>query len=211
MKNVLNEIFNANGVERDEAPLFARQILQKIILNGLSRGGFFKRAAFHGGTALRILYGLERYSEDLDFSLFEPDPDFKLSRYLSYAETEVRSYGLSVAIKVRDGTIGNIKTGDVSCNLREIILEVSFPNELVETLHRDAVVRVKIDVNTEPPKGARYDKFAMNDPLNYYLCALNKPSMFAGKIGAVIVQFAFLAFSFCPLTWHVSHQQEAAI
>lgn len=188
MKNVLNEIFKANGIERDEAPLFARELLQKIILNGLSRGQFFKKAAFHGGTALRILYGIGRYSEDLDFSLFEPDPDFKLSRYLSYAENEVCSYGLTVTTKVRDVTVGSIRTGDMRCNMREILFNIGFPNNLVESMHPDAVVRVKIDVNTEPPEGARYDKFSMNDPLNYYLCALDRESMFAGKIGAVIAR-----------------------
>ncbi|MBP5394497.1 MAG: nucleotidyl transferase AbiEii/AbiGii toxin family protein [Candidatus Methanomethylophilaceae archaeon] len=188
MKNLLNEIFKANGIERDEAPLFARELLQKIILNGLSRGQFFKRAAFHGGTALRILYDIGRYSEDLDFSLFEPDPDFNLSRYLSYAENEVRSYGLTVTTKVRDVTAGNIRTEDMRCNMREILFNVGFPEDLVESMHRDAVVKVKIDVNTEPPEGARYDKFAMNDPLNYYLCALDRESMFAGKIGAVIAR-----------------------
>ena len=188
MKNVLNEIFKANGIERDEAPLFARELLQKIILNGLSRGQFFKKAAFHGGTALRILYGIGRYSEDLDFSLFEPDPDFKLSRYLSYAENEVCSYGLTVTTKVRDVTVGSIRTGDMRCNMREILFNIGFPNNLVESMHPDAVVRVKIDVNTEPPEGARYDKFSMNDPLNYYLCALDRESMFAGKIGAVFAR-----------------------
>ena len=188
MKNVLDEIFKANGVERDEAPLFAREILQKIILNGLSRGQFFKKAAFHGGTALRILYGIGRYSEDLDFSLFEPNPDFNLRRYLRYAEDEIGSYGLTVTTKVRDVVVGNIRTGDMRCNMREILFNVGFPNDLVESMHRDAVVRVKIDVNTAPLKGARYDKFAMNDPLNYYLCALDRESMFAGKIGAVIAR-----------------------
>ncbi len=188
MKNILSNIFDANGVTERQAPLFAKEILQKIILNGLSRGQFFKKAAFHGGTALRILYKLDRYSEDLDFSLFERDPDFKLSKYISYVETEIGSYGLTVTSKVRDEAPGNIRTGDVRCNLREIVMDIGFPNGWVERLHRDAVVRVKIDVNTEPPEGARYEKFAMNDPLNYYLCALDKPSMFAGKIGAVIAR-----------------------
>ena len=72
--------------------------------------------------------------------------------------------------------------------MREILFNVGFPNNLVESMHPDAVVRVKIDVNTEPPEGARYDKFSMNDPLNYYLCALDRESMFAGKIGAVIAR-----------------------
>lgn len=181
-------MFDASGVRGRMAPLFAKEVLQKIILNGLSRGQFFKKAAFHGGTALRILHGLGRYSEDLDFTLFERDPDFKLNRYMTYIESEIQSYGLTVSTKVREGTVGNIRTGDVRCNQREIVMNIGFPEGLVRRLHRDAVVKVKIDVNTEPPEGARYEKFAMNDPLNYYLCALDLPSMFAGKIGAVIAR-----------------------
>ncbi len=188
MKNILGEMFDASGVEDKMVPLFAKEVLQKIILNGLSRGQFFKKAAFHGGTALRILHGLGRYSEDLDFTLFERDPDFKLNRYMTYIESEIQSYGLTVSTKVREGTVGNIRTGDVRCNQREIVMNIGFPEGLVRRLHRDAVVKVKIDVNTEPPEGARYEKFAMNDPLNYYLCALDLPSMFAGKIGAVIAR-----------------------
>ena len=186
MKNLLSSIFDANGVEESEAYSFARETMQKIILNGLSRGQFFKKAAFHGGTALRILHGINRYSEDLDFTLFEKDPDFKLERYLTYAESEIRSYGVTVSTKVRDKVVGNIRTGDVKANYREMAFEIGFPNGLVESLHRDEVIRVKIDVNTDPPKGAGYDKLAMTEPLNYYLCAMDLPSMFAGKIGAIL-------------------------
>ena len=67
-----------SAVERKNA---AKEVLQEIVLCGLSRGGFFDKAAFYGGTALRIFYGLDRFSEDLDFSLMEPDADFDLSRY----------------------------------------------------------------------------------------------------------------------------------
>ncbi len=188
MRNILGDMFDASGVRGRMAPLFAKEVLQKIILNGLSRGQFFKKAAFHGGTALRILHGLGRYSEDLDFTLFERDPDFKLNRYMTYVESEIRSYGLTVSTKVREGMVGNIRTGDVRCNRREILMNIGFPDGLVRELQRDAVVRVKIDVNVEPPEGARYEKFVMHDPLNYYLCALDLPSMFAGKIGAVITR-----------------------
>ncbi len=58
-----------------------KEIMQEIVLCGLSRAGFFKKAAFYGGTALRIFYGLDRFSEDLDFSLETADPAFDLSAY----------------------------------------------------------------------------------------------------------------------------------
>ena len=76
----------------------AKEIMQEIVLCGLSRAGFFKNAAFYGGTALRIFYGLDRFSEDLDFSLMAPDPAFELPSFFPILEKEVASYGLHVKI-----------------------------------------------------------------------------------------------------------------
>lgn len=75
-----------------------KEIIQEIVLCGLSRAGFFDKAAFYGGTALRIFYGLDRFSEDLDFSLETADKTFDLSAYFPTLEKEVRSFGLNVTI-----------------------------------------------------------------------------------------------------------------
>ena len=75
-----------------------REILQELALLGLWRGKFFEKAAFYGGTALRILYGMERFSEDLDFSLLRPMPDFDISRYLHSLEREIAAFGFEVTI-----------------------------------------------------------------------------------------------------------------
>lgn len=81
-----------------------KEIIQEIVLCGLSRAGFFKHAAFYGGTALRIFYGLDRFSEDLDFSLMAPE-DFDLGEYLPALEKEIRSYGLNFKAEERDKTV----------------------------------------------------------------------------------------------------------
>ena len=75
-----------------------KEIMQEIVLCGLSRAGFFQKAAFYGGTALRIFYGLDRFSEDLDFSLQTADTSFDLSSYFPTLEKEVRSFGLNITI-----------------------------------------------------------------------------------------------------------------
>src|SRR3990172_11893826 len=75
-----------------------REILQEVALLGLWRSRFFDAAAFDGGTALRVLYGLDRFSEDLDFSLLEPRPDFSIGRYLDSLQREVRSFGFEVEV-----------------------------------------------------------------------------------------------------------------
>jgi len=71
-----------------------KEVMQEIVLSGLSRAGFFNKAAFYGGTALRIFYGLDRFSEDLDFSLMEEEPDFDIKEYFPILEKEIRAFGL---------------------------------------------------------------------------------------------------------------------
>src|ERR1700682_2786446 len=75
-----------------------KEIIQEIALLGLWRAKFFEKAAFYGGTALRILYGIDRFSEDLDFSLLIPEPNFKLSAYLHAVHTELESFGFTVDV-----------------------------------------------------------------------------------------------------------------
>ena len=81
-----------------------KEIMQEIVLCGLSRAGFFKKAAFYGGTALRIFYGLDRFSEDLDFSLEAEDLDFDLTAYFPVLEKEVKAFGLNVEIQEKEKT-----------------------------------------------------------------------------------------------------------
>ena len=85
-----------------------KEIMQEIVLCGLSRAGFFKKAAFYGGTALRIFHGLDRFSEDLDFSLETEEPDFDLTSYFPVLEKEVKSFGLNMDIQ----EIGKTKESD---------------------------------------------------------------------------------------------------
>lgn len=75
-----------------------KEILQEIILLGLDRGDFFEKAAFYGGTALRILHGLDRFSEDLDFTLLKPNPHFSFEKYFSILARELKAYGFEVAL-----------------------------------------------------------------------------------------------------------------
>ena len=84
-----------------------REIMQEITLAGLSRTDFFEKAAFYGGTTLRIFYGLDRYSEDLDFSLLKPDSNFSIEPYFKAILDEFNSLGLTVSIKEKKKTKTN--------------------------------------------------------------------------------------------------------
>src|SRR3954467_12572774 len=93
-----------NPPDKDTALQALREIMQEVALAGLYRAGFFEKAAFYGGTALRIFYGLDRYSEDLDFSLLEVNPDFSLDKYLDAILIEFRSLGMEVTVKAKEKT-----------------------------------------------------------------------------------------------------------
>src|SRR5512136_1927753 len=82
----------------DDSVRALREIIQEVALLGLWRAKFFEHAAFFGGTALRILYGLDRFSEDLDFSLLSPLPDFNLARYTASLEEELRAFGFNTRV-----------------------------------------------------------------------------------------------------------------
>src|SRR5690606_35351297 len=80
-------------------------IMQQLALAGLSRGGFFDKSAFYGGTALRIFYGLDRFSEDLDFSLLQKNQDFHFEPYLKIIEDEFLAQGIKVSIKTKKKSV----------------------------------------------------------------------------------------------------------
>src|ERR1700743_131244 len=101
IKEWLTEYHPAN---KEEALAALREIMQEIALAGLQRAGFFEKAAFYGGTALRIFYGLDRFSEDLDFSLLEVNPDFSLDGYLQAVQAEFESQGMQVSVKEKEKT-----------------------------------------------------------------------------------------------------------
>ena len=84
-----------------------KEMIQQIALLGLWRSKFFEKAAFYGGTALRILYGLDRFSEDLDFSLLSPDPQFNLSTYYQAIKQECESYGFETSISDKQKMLPN--------------------------------------------------------------------------------------------------------
>lgn len=100
-----------------------KEVMQEIVLCELSRAGFFNKAAFYGGTALRIFYGLERFSEDLDFSLMGSKDDFDIHSYFPALEKGVRAYGLNVKIDEREKVIDSkIQSAFLKANTKEHLL-----------------------------------------------------------------------------------------
>ena len=164
-----------------------KEIIQEIILSGLSRGNFFKEAAFYGGTALRIFYKLDRFSEDLDFALVCPNKDFDISKYFVYIEKELNAYGLNLEVsnKVKDND-SNITSAFVKGDTLEHILKF-FPNDVNQEF--DYIlkrIKIKFEVDINPPSGASFEERYKLLPSPHQIKLYDKESLFAGKIHAIL-------------------------
>ncbi|CCV63634.1 conserved hypothetical protein (DUF1814) [Alteracholeplasma palmae J233] len=164
-----------------------KEIIQEIVLSGLSRTGFFDYAAFYGGTALRIFYGLPRYSEDLDFSLLVPNKTFDLNSYLPSLLKEVSALGLNFEIEEKVKTIdSNIKSAFIKGNTKEQFLTF-YPksNDYLSIINNEKI-KVKFEIDINPPKHATTEyKYGLL-PYPYEIQIYDMPSLFAGKIHAVL-------------------------
>jgi predicted nucleotidyltransferase component of viral defense system len=164
-----------------------KEVLQEIVLCGLSRLGFFDEAAFYGGTALRIFYGLDRFSEDLDFSLIQVNQIFNFDKYTPGLINELNSYGLNLEISVKDKAIdSNIKSAFVKGNTKELILKFFENESLTHTIGKNELVKIKFEVDTCPPTGAVIEHKFKQLPIPYKVSIYDMPSLFAGKVHAVL-------------------------
>ena len=163
-----------------------KEVIQEIILCGLSRAGFFKEVAFYGGTALRIFYGLDRFSEDLDFSLLEENQNFNLAKYFPILEKEVKSFGLNVEITEKEKSIdSDIKSAFLKGNTREHML-LFYPNSPLLGISSNELIKIKFEVDINPPKYASFEPQFKLLPAPYEVNLYDAPSLFAGKLHAVI-------------------------
>lgn len=187
MNHVITEMLNKYQAESlTEKKNAIKEIMQEIVLCGLSRAGFFKNAAFYGGTALRIFYGLDRFSEDLDFSLKAPDETFKLSEFFPTLEKEIASYGLNVEIAEKEKTKESaVRSAFMKGNTKEYMM-LFYPSDGVNAIAANETIKIKFEVDTDPPIGASYEHKYRLLPAPYEVTLYDMPSLFAGKAHAVI-------------------------
>lgn len=183
IENMLSKYEIKNSTDETNA---MKEIIQEIVLCGLSRGGFFDVAAFYGGTALRIFYGLNRFSEDLDFALLKPDKSFDLTKYFSYIEKEVKAYGFNLEIITKEKSKeSNITSAFLKGDTKEHLLKF-FPNENMQNITSLRDIKIKFEVDTNPPSGASYEFKYKLLPSPHQIRLYDEASLFAGKIHAVL-------------------------
>ena len=162
-----------------------REILQEIVLLGLYRAGFFNHAVFYGGTALRILYGLDRFSEDLDFSLLKADKSYDLGVYKKSITDTLQSFGFEVDIQLKNQE-GVIKSAFLKGNTAQHLLNIKAPDDVIAKYGQGRLVKIKLEVDTEPPLAFKSEKKTQLLPAPFMINAMTPPSLFAGKIHAIL-------------------------
>ena len=153
------------------------EVMQQITLAGLERGGFFDRAAFYGGTCLRLLHGINRFSEDMDFSLLAPDPGFRFEDYFQSVIDEFKLAGKDVEIKMKHkGMPSSIE----SAFLKESseVFDIGFTTE--------KRLKVKIEVDIDPPPKFSTEMKVVQLPRNFLVRAYDLPGLYAGKVSAAL-------------------------
>lgn len=164
-----------------------KEIIQEIALLGLHRANFFEKAAFYGGTALRILYGLPRYSEDLDFTLFRSEKDFSLKPYFSAVEKELESYGFKVEIEsVTKSNPSPIESAFIKANTKIHLLKILDFKFLSEKIQTQSKLQIKFEVDTDPSTQFEFETKYLLDPTSFPVISLKLPDLFAGKIHALL-------------------------
>ena len=164
-----------------------KEIIQEIALLGLWRAKFFEHASFYGGSALRILYNLDRFSEDLDFSLLKKNNNFNIIKYCKAIESELSSFGFSVSVenKVKKNKT-NIESAFIKGGTLQNLIKINIPDNIIKQEHNKKIMKIKLEVDTNPPLNFETDvKFLLN-PIPFSVKTYKLSSLFAGKLHAVL-------------------------
>lgn len=164
-----------------------REIVQELALLGLWRSKFFEHAAFYGGTALRIFHGLQRFSEDMDFSLLEPGADFDLAPHLEAIRSELAGFGFTFEVNRKSKQIETaIDSAFIKGNTRINLLEIGAPEWLPLRFPESQKLKIKLEIDTDPPPEAETEVETLLIPIPFQVKIFTLSCLFAGKLHAVL-------------------------
>lgn len=193
MKEHLRDLVRASATTT-HARNVTREYLQARILGALQRAGAMIPLAFHGGTALRFLYASARYSEDLDFALEQARSQYSFRAYLRSIRTELATEGYAVQLKVSDAKAVH----------SAFVRFTGLPYELGLSPHRDEVIAVKIEVDTNPPAGAELTTSIVRRHVTLHLQHHDRASLLAGKLHAILSRPYTKGRDIYDLSWYLS-------
>lgn len=179
MRNELfNQMLSAYDLTTEQQKLNATfEVNQQIILAGLYNGGFFNEAAFYGGTCLRIFHGLQRFSEDMDFSLLAPNDKFDFTNFFQPIIDQFAMVGRNIEIKKKDKkNFSKIESAFLKDNTD--VYDITFQTE--------KLVKIKIEVDTQPPLKFDTEQRLLLLPQSFMVRCFTLPDLFAGKMHALV-------------------------
>lgn len=178
------------------------EVMQQIALAGLSRGGFFEKAAFYGGTCLHLLHGMRRFSEDMGFSLLEPDLGFRFEDYFPAVVEEFKMAGKDVEIKMKHkGQPSAIE----SAFLKESsdVFDIGFTTE--------KRLKVKVEVDIDPPPKFTTEMKLLELPRKCWVRSYDLPGLYAGKVSAALFRKwknRVKGRDWYDVTWYIQNRVE---
>lgn len=160
-----------------------KEIIQEVILLGLWRSKFYEKAVFYGGSALRILYKLDRFSEDLDFSLIAPEKDFDIKKYLGAVKSELELWDFEVSTEEKNKkNESTIDSAFIKANTLIHLLKI----DVNLKTHKNAVMKIKLEVDQDPAVGFTSELKYHLHPIPFTIKTMALPSLFAGKMHALL-------------------------
>ena len=188
--NIIEQMLSKYEVNSEDEALNAlKEVYQEIVLLGLYRGGFFQKAVFYGGTALRILYELDRFSEDLDFSLLQKDDEFDIEKYFPFIVDEFEALGINISLVKKSKSNGsNIESAFLKNDTSIHTLDIQTPDllNLYSSVHSGKKLKIKIEVDLNPPLNFQTASHTLLLPTTFNIVAMTLPNLFAGKIHALL-------------------------
>ncbi len=166
-----------------------KEIMQEITLLGLWRAKFYEHALFYGGSSLRILYGLARFSEDLDFSLLAPNPDFNLSKYHAAIVAELTGFGFDVEIQTKNKLVySQIDSAFIKAGTKINFIRVRVPETLLTHVHSNQNMKIKIEIDLDPPGNHCVEVRDLFRPIPFQVKTMPIADLFAGKLHALLAR-----------------------
>ena len=181
-----------------------KEICQEVALAGLARENFFKTAMFQGGTCLRIMHGLKRFSEDLDFILMTPNKAFDWEPYLRAITVEFEAFGLSLEVIDRSEADNTIKKAFLKEGSFGKVLNLQYsrvPSDKQKIL-------IKLEVDTNPPDGSIPETHYLDYPYPFSIVTQNIPSLFAGKCHALLCREYIKGRDWFDFIWYIQNKHK---
>jgi len=200
IKLIQDRLHSYNCTSSLEEEHAIREITQEVALAALGRTDFFTDAVFQGGTCLRIFYGLNRFSEDMDFILKKMDSDFELQPHLQAVRDELKAYGYDIEIVDRSKVDATVKKAFLKDDSLGRVLQLQYAGR-TEPLRK---IRIKFEVDTNPPSGSGMEIKYVDFPFVSSVTVQDKPSLFAGKLHALLCREYLKGRDWYDFLWYAS-------